>query len=72
MWKNSGRIVPLSERQQMALLKKIEENRTQATSPKPDQQQVLIYFNFTTSEFSWKWQTNWIQEKFLIFDLKII
>lgn len=69
MWKNSGRIVPLSERQQMALLKKIEENRTQATSPKPDQQQVLINFNFTTSEFSWKWQTNWIQERFLILEI---
>ena len=61
--------MPLSERQQMALLKKIEENRTQATSPKPDQQQVLINFNFTTSEFSWKWQTNWIQERFLILEI---
>merc|ERR1711976_370804 len=43
--KPSGRIVPLSERQQMALLKKIEENRTQATSPKPDQQQNRKLYN---------------------------
>jgi len=38
----SGRIVPLSERQQMALLKKIEEQRKQSASPKPDNVQVRI------------------------------
>ena len=38
----SGRIVPLSERQQMALLKKIEEQRKQTLSPKPDNQQVNL------------------------------
>ena len=36
----SGRIVPLSERQQMALLKRIEEQRKQSTSPKPNDIQV--------------------------------
>ena len=40
--KNLGRIVPLSERQQMALLKRIEENRKQATSPKPENPQVTL------------------------------
>ena len=40
-----GRIVPLSERQQMVLLKRIEENRKQATSPKPDNPQVNPLLN---------------------------
>ena len=38
----SGRIVPLSERQQMALLKRIEEQRKQSTSPKPNDIQVSL------------------------------
>lgn len=33
--------MPLSERQQMALLKRIEEHRQKATSPKPDNPQVV-------------------------------
>ena len=42
----SGRIVPLSERQQMALLKKIEEQRKQSASPKPDNAQVSTRVDF--------------------------
>ena len=47
----SGRIVPLSERQQMALLKRIEEQRKQSTSPKPNDIQVS---NLLSSARLWR------------------